>query len=125
MDTTTIQTADLSDDPIRKVCRCCKEAKKLEAFSPMRAARHGRHPVCMECRNRRARKVQADRREAGLVRKYTKRNLAKVDLQDGTQRTAGLYPPSAAEKNLAGAFASFMRRAARPGDAGNVVARVR
>lgn len=121
MDTTTIQPADLSDDPIRKVCRCCKEAKKLEAFSPMRSARHGRHPVCMECRNRRARKVAADRHAAGKVRKYTKRSLTRVVMEDGTQRTVGLYPLSPEEKNLAGAFASFMRRAARPGDPGNVV----
>jgi hypothetical protein len=46
-------------------------------------------------------------------------------LEDGTQRTIGLYPLSPEEKNLAGAFASFMRRAARPGDPGNVAARVR
>lgn len=110
--------------PAAKNCRCCREMKPLEDFSPMDSGLYGRHPRCRVCRNRRAQMVAEKRRTAGKVRKYTRRNLAKVDLADGTRRTVGLYPPTAEEKSLAGAFAAYMRRAARPGDPGNVAARI-
>lgn len=106
--------------PAAKACRCCNEIKPLEDFSPMDTGLYGRHPRCRLCRNRRAQMVAEKRHTTGKVRKYTRRKLATVEQKDGTRRTVGLYPPSSAQKTIAEAFAAYIRRAARRGDAGNV-----
>lgn len=112
------------DGANQKRCTVCGRSKPMDCFSPMARGAGGRHPRCKDCRNRSAAQKRNEGLAVPLDRRFTRSPQPFEQCDDGTYRKIQHAPPPARARDLNRALRDFLHRVARPGDAGNVTARI-
>lgn len=114
----------MEGDGTGKRCSACWQFKPLDRFSPVSRGAAGRHSRCKDCRNRSA----AQKRTEGLAepvdRRFTRSAQPFELCEDGSYRKIRSAPAAPRPRDLNSALRDFLHRVARPGDAGNVTARI-